>query len=1000
MIISRIDKALETNDRKGERTIAMFQVLIALVLLALHFFSAFRNDWQTFSGFTLSATALLLYSSLMRAHLATKTQFQNTVLYSLTVVDGILLFMLIASFSHAYNLPFESMFKAPSAVFLLVYTCIRVVRIDIWSILVAAFTVIIGWLGLLTLSLLGGAEVATSYVEFITSSKLMIGANIELAVGYLTIVVVLCLVVVYARHLLENSAHTEDLAEAKMTSENNLSRLESILRSTNDGLVIVKADGTIENINPALEKLFGFDRKEIINQQVGLLMSKENAQNLRDDIDQYIQHGKSMFVGQPFETFGIGKNGNTIPIEVAISEFGSAGSFNFVGFIRDISDRKKAEAQEKYALAQFEDAVQSALDAIIIIDNDDNIVSFNPAAEEIFGYTHQEIIGKKMAEYIIPKKYRSAHLAGMAHFQKTGEGPVLGNRIEIEGLRKSGEEFELELAIRNIDSPLGGIFIGYARDITARKAAEQELLEAKEHAEIANKSKASFLAMMSHEIRTPLNGVLGILELLQESQLSSEQREQLMVANRSGVSLMTIINDVLDFSKLDAGKVIINTSNFQVEGLVESVTMLAKASAYKKQIELSCHIAKNVPAVLLGDADRISQVLLNLASNAVKFTKTGTVDVHVQNIGSEHTPNIRFCVKDTGKGIPKENHDQLFTEFATLDAEYSTTFGGTGLGLAISKALVEAMDGTMSFESEEGIGSEFWFDLPLNIGEIKDIKVISNIEDAGLIQNDISLNILVAEDNETNQIILSKMLERWDCTVHFAQNGFEAVDAVKNNDFDMVFMDISMPKMDGLEATQKIRELASERSNVKIIALTAYAQEEDKARVLESGMDGFLSKPVRKSDLLDELNKVADLKQNTPEKIEHKTQKPEDVLFDMETLDAVFDGFDDETRTDLYRVFDKDLARHQDSIETAIQTQDWTLLETASHGLKGVAGVFGAIQLHALAAKINTHCIAGDILHDQLPELVNLSIATRDFAKDLAAGNSDADIDAHGATSK
>ena len=245
MIISRIDKALETNDRKGERAIAMVQILIALVLLALHFFSAFRNEWQTFSGFTLSATALLLYSSLMRAHLATKTKFQNSLFYSLTVVDGILLFMLIASFSHAYNLPFESMFKAPSAVFLLVYSCIRVIRIDIWSILVAAFTVMIGWTGLLTLSLLSGAEVTTSYVEFIATSKIMIGANIELAVGYLTIVTVLCLVVVYARRLLKNSAHAEDLAEAKMNSETNLSRLESILRSTNDGVVIVKADGTI-----------------------------------------------------------------------------------------------------------------------------------------------------------------------------------------------------------------------------------------------------------------------------------------------------------------------------------------------------------------------------------------------------------------------------------------------------------------------------------------------------------------------------------------------------------------------------------------------------------------------------------------------------------------------------------------------------------------------------------------------------------------------------------
>lgn len=955
LVNQRIFAALEKNDRRGERAIALFQVIFALFILALHSVSAFRNDWQTFSQTTVIISVLMLFSSALRVRFSKIIPLRNSLLHSLTVIDGILLFILMSSYSQAYDLPFETVFKTPSVIFLLAYTCVRVVRIDIWSIITAATTVFVGWFGLLILSILNGAQTTTSYVEYVSSSKLLIGANIEFAFGYLTIVAALCLVVVYARRLLTNSAHANDLTEAIIVSHNNLSRMRSILKSTSDGVVIVDKYGTIEQVNPALEKLFGYDTDELQGQNVAALMSVDNAELLKKGIELYIVTGQSHLVGQPFETLAIRKGGTSFPIEVAISNFDSGDSPSFAGFIRDIGDRKLAQAREKNALAQFEDAVQSALDAIIIIDTHDRIISFNPAAENIFGYKASEAVGKKMGNLIIPEKYRVAHLAGMQHFLNTGEGPVLGNRIEIEGLRKSGEEFDLELAVRDIKSPLGKLFIGYARDITARKASEQELVAAKENAEIATSAKASFLAMMSHEIRTPLNGVLGVLELLKDSEISTEQSEQIEVANRSGMSLMKIINDILDFSKLDVGKLELNPKSFEIETLITSITSLAKASAYKKNVEFIVHIEKSVPKILLGDNDRIGQILLNLLSNAIKFTNSGSVELLVSNLKTNTNPEIRFKIKDTGLGIPADKHDQLFADFTTIDADYTSKFGGTGLGLSICKALVELMDGKINFTSEYGLGSEFWIDLPLEVGRQEDLTISPeiNAQIAGIEHR--PLRVLLAEDNSANQMIVSVMLKRMGFETDIVANGFEAVKAVKERHYDIVLMDISMPDMDGLEATRQIRSLPNDRAFTKIIALTAYAREEDKLKVKNAGMDSFLSKPVFRKDLIEAIDNLLNekddhQKQNIDARIETKN------IFDPDTLNSVLDGMEGDVIKMLFSKFINDLVKHQKNTEAALKSGDGESLERASHGLKGLSSTFGATHLYALSSKVNDQC--------------------------------------------
>ncbi|MEP6303326.1 MAG: PAS domain S-box protein, partial [Lentilitoribacter sp.] len=315
MTNEKIQKALEENDRRGEYAISIIQILLAIAIFCLHAFSAFRNDWHSFSQFTSVITVLLLMSSLMRAKFAIDIPLKNGFSYTLTVLDGILLFSLIISYSFAYDLPFETVFKTPSVILLLVYTCVRAVRIDVWSILTAAFTVVLGWTALVSFSVYSGAEITTSYVEYVTSTKLLIGANIEFMIGYIAIVGVLCMVALYARQLLMSSAHVDDLAEVAAVAENSLERMRSIIRSTGDGVVIVNSEGIIEQTNPALEKMFSYSREELIDQSVAKLMSEQNAILLREDIHNFIQNGESQLIGQPFETLGLDKDKNTIPIE-------------------------------------------------------------------------------------------------------------------------------------------------------------------------------------------------------------------------------------------------------------------------------------------------------------------------------------------------------------------------------------------------------------------------------------------------------------------------------------------------------------------------------------------------------------------------------------------------------------------------------------------------------------------------------------------------------------
>ncbi len=625
-----------------------------------------------------------------------------------------------------------------------------------------------------------------------------------------------------------------------------------------------------------------------------------------------------------------------------------------VGFRVDITALKEREE----ALRQSQDllgaTVKAALDAIIVIDHEGNIIRFNPAAERIFGYKADQVIGQDMAELIIPNKYRSAHRNGLAHYLKTQEGPVIGKRIEIEGMRSDGKEIIVELAVQKSNGPDGPVFIGYLRDITDEKAREAALIEAKDKAEVAGRAKAAFLAMMSHEIRTPLNGVLGLLTLLQDTPLKERQREYVRTAHTSGNALLTIINDILDFSKLEAGQMTLEEGIFRVDELLSDVTKIVAPLAQQKGLKVQTSVAEPVPEACIGDAGRLRQVLLNLASNAVKFTETGSVSIDV-SCGTQPTDGmaeLTFRVIDTGIGIPDEKKELIFSEFTTLDPGANGQLGGTGLGLAISKSITKAMGGTIEFSSEFGSGSTFSFTVRLPIG---DSSLIPRDDDPTRPAEHLSdLRVLLAEDNMTNQLVFRTMIEAAGCKVDTASNGLEAIAAIERRSYDVVLMDVAMPEMDGLEATQRIRKMSTPVCDIPIIALTAYALAEDQARCLAAGMDKVLTKPIVRRKLYAALADI-DVPKDSPT---DAPTSPEPI--DLSVLDELFEGEPDAIKHQALVQFLADIREQQERIETAVVSRDINIIERASHVLVGLAGTFGANQIAQLARETNTFARSGD----------------------------------------
>ncbi len=743
------------------------------------------------------------------------------------------------------------------------------------------------------------------------------------------------------RDLTEQKAAAAKLRQAE-------TRLVDAIESLPDGFVLYDAEDRLVLCNSKYKEFYsssadlirpGRTFEEIIREGAQRGQYQVSGQVLEDWIELRMENHRNP--GAPMEQHL--DDGRWLRvIESRTSEGG------MVGFRVDITELKKREKELISSQGLLRNVVSASFDGIIVMDGNGMVLDFSPAAEEVFGWSGIELVGQKMSDYIIPEKYRAMHDAGLKKFLETGEGPVLGKRIEIEGLHKDGHEIIVELAIRHTRGEKGPLFLGYVRDITERKAAEEALRVAKEKAEAANEAKAQFLAMMSHEIRTPMNGVLGILSLLRDTDLDPGQKAYVKTARESGRSLLELINDILDFSKLEAGRTELEKAPFRLKTVVKSIADLFMPIAQEKGLTIDLNYPANVPQVVSGDSGRLRQVLLNLVSNAVKFTEIGSIDISVSLDQDDPVqPVFRFSVKDTGIGIAKDKHQTLFGDFVTIDTSYTKKQGGTGLGLAISKRLSDLMDGEIHVESLPGAGSTFHFCVPL---ERADDAIELPEPEVAMLEEHIpdGLTVLVAEDNATNQIVVSHALERAGCDIDIANNGKEAVIAAQNRDYDCILMDISMPEMDGLEAAQHIQN-GQRNAKTPIIALTAYALRGDRERFLAAGMSDFLSKPVEKQDLLACI--ARNVRHHAP-KLDHAS--PQATSRELGEARTLLADMPPELQEKLLNQFKADTREKSEAARLAAQTHDFTQLERATHALKSVAGTFGATRLTTIAAEINT----------------------------------------------
>jgi PAS domain S-box-containing protein len=493
--------------------------------------------------------------------------------------------------------------------------------------------------------------------------------------------------------------------------------------------------------------------------------------------------------------------------------------------------------------------ISSALDAIVITNQDGHIIHWNKAATEIFGYSEEEVKGRTLMETIIPPAARRPDGKGFELFLDPDDFHILNQRLELTGVRKSGIEFPMELAVTAIHNEQEFYYNGFIRDISNRKQREQELVQMKEKAEQAAKAKSQFLSVMSHELRTPLNAVIGITHLLMLNQPREDQQEDLRTLQFSGESLLHIINDILDFTKLDSGKIELSAIDFNLRELTQSLYQSFSYKAKEKGIVFDVEFDQRIPFCVKGDNFRLSQVLNNLISNAIKFTQEGSVKLKVEMAeGNGSAFAARFSVMDTGIGIPVDKQEKIFEQFTQADSDTTRLFGGTGLGLSISTKLVELMGSAILVDSTAGKGSTFHFSVVLQRGEVGETIVTPPAPKTVSKTNEQFRNkrILLAEDNLFNANIARRFITGWGGEIDLVVDGRQALEFVARTKYDLILMDVQMPVLDGFACTRKIRK---HFKDIPIIAVTASPKNEIISEIMSCGMNDFVSKPFKPNEL-------------------------------------------------------------------------------------------------------------------------------------------------------
>jgi len=540
--------------------------------------------------------------------------------------------------------------------------------------------------------------------------------------------------------------------------------------------------------------------------------------------------------------------------------------------------------------------------------------------------------------------------------------------------------------MRNESNVISGV-IGVASDITIHKLAEEELLKAKQYAEDIAKMKEQFLANMSHEIRTPMNGIMGLTRILLGTSITDEQFRYLRSIKTCSDNLLVIINDILDLSKIEAGKMNFENVAFNLEDIINHTFELFEPKAKEKNIQLNYEIEKSVPAAILGDPTRLSQITNNLISNAIKFTSTGGVSVFVK-VRSERKENltIDFEVTDTGIGIPEASLSNIFESFTQASNDTTRKFGGTGLGLTIVKKLIELQGGTIGVRSSVGKGTTFFFHV--TFGRASQAEIELAIRDSDSDTDLSSLSILVAEDNTINQMIVKKVFSDWGVNIVIAENGEDCIEKLQEGNFDLVLMDIQMPEMDGNTAARKIRyELPKPYCSIPIMAMTAHATAAEKKKCFDSGMNDYISKPFEPAELkkkiialtgMDSSSEIKSLPASTaPEQSRETKTTPDQTDISQPSLTKIdlsylrqIGGDNPAFVMQMIEMFLQKTPGALEEMNEKFKAQSWDDLKDIAHRIKPSYTYVGLKQIHGMLAEIENNSINKTNLHT-ISQLMN-----------------------------
>lgn len=747
-------------------------------------------------------------------------------------------------------------------------------------------------------------------------------------------------------------AQMQDITERKRVelalrdSEENFRRA---FEDASTGMAMMSLDGYFLKVNPTLTRITGYSAPE-------LTCRSFQSITYPDDLELDFHYWQKMMSGElqtcEYEKRYIHKHGYLSWILLTGSSVRDADGnlMYFVTQMQDITERKRVELALRDSEERFRRAFDYAAIGMALVAPDGRWLKVNRIVTKITGYSEEELLGMDFQTITHPDDLA----CDLDLMQRLLKGEIEAYQIEKRYVHKNGHPVWIQLNVSPVYSADNGIYylVSQLQDISDRKMAEEQLRKAKEQAESAAMAKAEFVATMSHEIRTPMNAVLGMAALLDSTPLSEEQLELVNALKSGGNALLSIINDILDFSKIESGKMELDYHPVEVRACIEEAFALFRQKAMRQGFSLTCQVDADVPDFILGDSSRLRQVLVNLLGNAVKFTETGEIRVSVSMKGQPDANGLfklNFRVQDTGCGIPADKLRVIFDSFTQVAPAVSRKYGGTGLGLAICNRLIQLMGGYIWVESEVGKGSTFHFTLLSRVvGEEVASRRLSekpfSFDDQLGVRH--PLRILVAEDNPVNQKLIWHILQRMGYQPTLVDNGLAVLDALDSGQFDVIFMDIQMPEMDGLEASRRINDRYAPENRPRIIAMTAFGLKEDRERCLAAGMDDYISKPISAQQV------EALLKRWHKWKVE-TVRIPQNAIDGPMLFSRI--GYDMDTLQEMIEIFDEDCARLLSAIGVAIHQSDFAMLKRHAHELKGACLALSAGRMRDLASRLESN---------------------------------------------